>query len=78
MIGGLRAAMEIGDQAPMRKFVTGAFDVPPSDRDADLLAYARQRAQTQYHPTSTCAIGVVVDPELRVFGLEGLRVVDAR
>lgn len=30
-----------------------------------------------YHPTSTCAIGAVVDPELRVFGVAGLRVVDA-
>ena len=34
-------------------------------------------AQTVYHPTSTCAIGSVVDPELRVYGIEGLRVVDA-
>jgi choline dehydrogenase len=77
MIGGLRAAMEIGNQAAMRKIITGRFDVPPSDSDADLLAHARQKAQTQYHPTSTCAIGSVVDPELRVFGLDGLRVVDA-
>ena len=30
-----------------------------------------------YHPTSTCAIGSVVDPELRVYGTEGLRVADA-
>jgi choline dehydrogenase len=30
-----------------------------------------------YHPTSTCAIGSVVDPELRVYGVEGLRVCDA-
>ena len=32
---------------------------------------------TLYHPTSTCAIGPVVDPRLRVHGVEGLRVVDA-
>jgi choline dehydrogenase-like flavoprotein len=32
---------------------------------------------TTYHPTSSCAIGPVLDPRLRVHGLEGLRVVDA-
>ena len=32
---------------------------------------------TNYHPTSTCAIGRVVDSDLRVFGTGGLRVVDA-
>lgn len=32
---------------------------------------------TLYHPTSTCAIGPVVDPRLRVHGVAGLRVVDA-
>jgi choline dehydrogenase len=77
MIAGLRAALEIGARPAMRKVITGDFDVPASDSDADLLAHARRTAQTQYHPTSTCAIGSVVDSELKVLGLEGLRVVDA-
>jgi choline dehydrogenase len=77
MIGGLRAALDIGNQPSMRKVVTGDFDVPASDSDADLLAHARRTAQTQYHPTSTCAIGSVVDTELKVLGLGSLRVVDA-
>ncbi len=51
--------------------------------DADLLAYAQQAGTTIYHPVGTCAMGraddprAVVDAELRVRGVEGLRVVDA-
>ena len=49
--------------------------------DDDLLAYCRQRGSTVYHPTSTCRMGndplAVVDQQLRVRGIEGLRVVDA-
>jgi choline dehydrogenase len=40
-------------------------------------AYARSAATTVFHPTSTCAIGKVVDEELRVKGVSGLRVADA-
>jgi choline dehydrogenase-like flavoprotein len=69
--------MEISGQPAMRKVITAPFDVPASDRDADLLAHARRTAQTQYHPTSTCAIGSVVGSDLKVLGLDGLRVVDA-
>ncbi|MEA2127220.1 MAG: choline dehydrogenase [Solirubrobacteraceae bacterium] len=77
IIEGLRAAVEIAHHASMRRVTTGDFDVPASDSDADLLAHARRTAQTQYHPTSTAAIGSVVDNELNVFGLKSLRVVDA-
>src|SRR5262249_61061078 len=70
-------AMETAGQPAMRKIVTGHFDVPASNNDADLLAHARRTGQTLYHPTSTCAIGSVVDSHLKVFGLHGLRVVDA-
>ena len=38
---------------------------------------SQRRAHTLYHPVGTCAMGSVVDAELRVLGLEGLRVVDA-
>src|ERR687891_223944 len=77
MIAGLRATLEIASQPALRRVIAGDFDVPASDSDADLLAHARRTAQTNYHPASTCAIGRVVDSELQVLGLEGLRVVDA-
>jgi choline dehydrogenase-like flavoprotein len=53
------------------------FSVPDSTADADLMAFARQAGQTVYHPTSSCAMGAVVDAQLRVYGCDGLRVVDA-
>jgi choline dehydrogenase len=77
MIAGLRAALEIAARPAMRKVITGQFDVPESDSDADLLAHVRRTAQTHYHPASTCAIGSVVGNDHAVLGLDGLRVVDA-
>jgi len=50
--------------------------VAPGAR-ADIYKCLGDNSQPVYHPTSTCAIGEVVDPELRVYGFEGLRVVDA-
>jgi choline dehydrogenase len=44
--------------------------------DAEIDAFVRERIGTAMHPTSTCAIGSVVDERLRVYGIEGLRVVD--
>ena len=51
--------------------------MPKSDSDADIMDFVERRAHTLYHPVGTCAMGSVVDDELRVLGLEGLRVVDA-
>jgi choline dehydrogenase len=54
---------------------------PGVQDDEGLIAQTRARAHTLYHPVGTCRMGTdddaVVDPELRVRGLEGLRVVDA-
>jgi choline dehydrogenase-like flavoprotein len=41
------------------------------------MTFVKRVAQSVYHPTSTCAMGSVVDSSLRVYGFEGLRVVDA-
>ncbi len=54
---------------------------PAAQSDADLIAYIRAQSYTVHHPVSTCRMGTdgsaVVDPQLRVIGLEGLRVADA-
>ena len=77
MLIGMRMALEIASQAPLRAVEREPFSVPESDSDQDLLAFVRRVGQSVYHPTSTCAMGSVVDAQLRVYGFEGLRVVDA-
>ncbi|HXR12911.1 MAG TPA: GMC oxidoreductase, partial [Gaiellaceae bacterium] len=77
MIAGIRMALEIAEQAPLKKVARTAFSVPAGDSDEEIMHWVRRAAQSVYHPTSTCAIGSVVDPQLRVYGVDGLRVVDA-
>jgi choline dehydrogenase-like flavoprotein len=76
-VAGMRLALEVAAQPALQAVERGPFSVPASDSDEDILAWGRRNGQPVYHPTSTCAIGEVVDPELRVYGFEGLRVVDA-
>lgn len=77
IVAGVRAALEVVEHKPLTDLVTGPFSVPASASEADILAWVRRTGMTLFHPTSTCAIGTVVDPELRVLGTTGLRVVDA-
>jgi choline dehydrogenase len=77
MIAGVRMALEIAEQEPLKKTARKPFSVPAGDSEEEIMDFLRRAAQTVYHPTSTCAIGSVVDPQLRVYGVEGLRVVDA-
>jgi choline dehydrogenase len=77
MIEGVRIGLDIAAQSALRAHITGPHFAPKSSSDADVWEYIRRYAQTLYHPTSTCAIGPVIDSELRVHGVERLRVVDA-
>lgn len=82
MLRGVKIAREILRQEPLSRH--GLNEVIPGDHihdDAGLLDHIRAQTRTVYHPVGTCAMGTgadaVVDPQLRVHGLRGLRVVDA-
>lgn len=82
LVAGMRMARGIMSQAPMEAF-RGAELNPGSAvaSDAQLLDFARRTGQTIYHPVGTCAMGsapdAVVDPQLRLRGITGLRIADA-
>jgi choline dehydrogenase len=82
LLRGLRLARRVLAQEPLASFVDG--EILPGEQarsDDDLLAHVRALSQTLYHPAGTCRMGsdaaAVVDPQLRVRGVAGLRVADA-
>jgi choline dehydrogenase len=83
MIAGIRMLIEIGRQPGIGRFLAAPNLPAHLDglTDDELGEHVRQQTQTLYHPVGTCAMGTgenaVVDPELRVRGVTGLRVVDA-
>jgi choline dehydrogenase-like flavoprotein len=77
LIDSVRLAMDLFAQPNLSKVRRAPFSVPASGAEADIVACIKQRMGTNYHPACTCAIGSVVDSDLRVFGTEGLRVADA-
>lgn len=82
LIKGVKEARAILTTPPIAGYGTRELNgVGDNMSDADWAAHIRARADTIYHPVGTCKMGVdpdaVVDPALRVHGLEGLRVVDA-
>jgi len=82
MLRGLRLARRLCAAAPFARYhAHEALPGPGVQDDTALIAYLRRAAGTAHHPVGTCRMGVdekaVVDPELRVRGITGLRVVDA-
>jgi choline dehydrogenase len=82
LVAGMKIARRVVNNAALDRY--RAFEMNPGDRaqtDDELLEFARQYGQTAYHVVGTCKMGhdpmAVVDDELRVQGLTGLRVVDA-
>jgi choline dehydrogenase len=81
MVAALKTLRAILSAAPLARYVVAEVEPGPAKQsDDDWLAYARARGGTIYHPVSTCRMGVdaraVVDPRLRVHGVDGLRVAD--
>jgi choline dehydrogenase len=76
-VRALRIALEIARAKPLKPYTETPYAPPASESDDDLRDYVRMRTQSTYHPVGTCAMGQVVDAELRVLGVDGLRVVDA-
>lgn len=81
-IKGAKMTREILEAQPMAKYrKKELFGVTDNMTDAEWEQHIRARADTIYHPVGTCKMGVddmaVVDPQLKVHGLDGLRVVDA-
>jgi len=76
-VAGLRIGLDLARQDALRRYTQKLHNAPASESTKDLRAHVRQSTQTMYHPTGTCAMGTVVDAELRVQGVDRLRVVDA-
>ena len=81
---GVQLVREVGRQSALAPFAAGEIAPGPDCRsDGDLEAHIRATAITVHHPLGTCRMGrsthpdTVVDPELRVLGVDALRVVDA-
>ena len=82
LIAGMKIARHVIAQPAMDPY--RAYEMNPGDAvqtDGQWLDFARINGQTIYHPVGTCAMGMgphaVVDPQLKVHGLNGLRIVDA-
>ncbi|MCD0502009.1 GMC family oxidoreductase [Bordetella petrii] len=82
LVRGMRLARDIVGQPAMRHYIDHEMSPGTStSTDEQWLDFARGNGQSIYHPVGTCRMGTddraVVDPRLRVIGLQGLRVVDA-
>ena len=82
MVAALKISRRIFQTPTMQRYVVEEFwPGAQTDNDAGLLQHAKKTGSTTFHQTSTCMMGshegAVVDAELLVHGMEGLRVVDA-
>ena len=81
MVQGYKLTHQLMEAPSIKRWITKDMFTADVKTDDDIRAILRERSDTVYHPVGTCKMGVddmaVVDPQLKVHGVEGLRVVDA-
>jgi choline dehydrogenase len=84
LVRGMKLARYFGEADNYEPLLADETEPGPAAKsDAELATFARRAADTIYHPAGTCKMGpdgdrtAVVDPQLRVRGLQGLRIADA-
>ena len=82
MVAGYKTTRRLMETPAMKTLQKKDMFTAGVRNDDDIRAVLRARVDTVYHPVGTCKMGVndamaVVDPKLKVYGVEGLRVVDA-
>ncbi len=82
MVAGFKTTRRLMETPALKALQKKEMYTEGVNTDDEIRALLRQRVDTVYHPVGTCKMGVndpiaVVDPKLKVYGIEGLRVVDA-
>lgn len=81
LVKGTKITRELMNTSPLKEYKDRELFIEEEPDDEALKQHIRSRADTVYHPVGTCKMGLdemaVVDAELKVHGLEGIRVVDA-
>jgi choline dehydrogenase len=83
MVDSLKVLLKLSQTEPLAQVLESRIRPEgPLDTEEQLAEHARANCKTTYHPSGTCSMGAdprgsVVDPQLRVHGLQSLRVIDA-
>jgi choline dehydrogenase len=81
LLTAVKKAIEIVQAPALQAYLKGEVSLPAQQDDAFLFDHINKTLETLYHPVGTCKMGLdemaVVDAQLKVRGIEGLRVIDA-